>query len=510
MTLTSMGKSSQATDVKLCLRLQKVIYFCEIEESRLSAGPSKSTVSACADGEALAEEDKKPSDNWVDVEEAQHCTQPKTCPDGKAVVVETDKQHLMLAAERLEEPELIDNAALKTIKESNMGSEGPEEAEQTKVDKVPSSNKAVRFQLPPKTIRSSEADDSQASFFEIDVLGECCVSTFMNTRHSESWIGITDDWLLQKQILKEGQGKATRPDVGQEVTIKLLGVLEDGTIIDRDPKLTFLLGDGDVIQALEYCAFSMQLDEIALVISDGQYAYGHIGRAPDIPPDATVIYEIQLLDVRNAPDTKQLSPSECIRICKQKRERGNYHFQRGDYHSAVKSYNLALDILSISSELKPSAQEAEELQEDGLKCLNNLAAAQLKLNLHEEVIASSNAVLRLDPNNVKALFRKGKLLSEQGDYKGAMETLKRALKLEPSTKAIHAELSKLVKKQTGQTQPLKEKVSSRHKSAVKPLTSLPTAQESSSAVPWKWLFWICDGGHWMCGYHCCVGSKRPN
>ncbi|XP_072889145.1 FKBP prolyl isomerase 16 isoform X2 [Hemitrygon akajei] len=422
--------------------------------------------SACTDGEALVEEDKKLSDNWVDVEEAQYCTQPKVCPDGKAMVVEMDKQHLMLTAERLEGREAIDDAALKTIEESDMGSEELEEAEQTKVDKVPSFIKAVRFQLPPRTIRASEADDSQAPFFEIDGLGECYLSTFMTTCHSENWIGITDDWLIQKQILKEGQGKATRPDVGQEVTIKLLGALEDGTIIDRDPKLTFLLGDGDVIQALEYCAFSMQLDEVALVISDGMYTYGHIGRAPDIPPDATVIYEIQLLDVRNAPDPKELSPSDCIRICKQKRERGNYHFQR----------------------VKPNAQEAEELQEDGLKCLNNLAAAQLKLNLHEEVIASSNAVLHLDPNNVKALFRKGKLLSEQGDYEGAMETLKKALKLEPGTKAIHAELSKLVKKQTGQPQSPKEKDRNWQKRAAKPLTSLLTAQESSPAVPWKWLF----------------------
>ncbi|XP_078386536.1 FKBP prolyl isomerase 16 [Cetorhinus maximus] len=273
----------------------------------------------------------------------------------------------------------------------------------------------------------------------------------------------SDDWLLQKQILKEGQGQATKPDVGQEVTIKLLGVLEDETIIDRDPKLTFVIGDGDVIQALEFCAFSMQLDEVALVVSDAQYAYGHTGRVPDVPPDATLIYEVQLLRVRNAPDPKRMSVSDCIRICKQKRERGNYHFQREDYHSAVKSYNLALDILNISSELNPSAQEAEELQEDGLKCLNNLAAAQLKLDLREE------------------------LLSEQGDYEEAMETLKRALKLEPSTKAIHAELSKLVKKKIGQTGPLKKK-NMCQKLGEKPVTFLPAPHKSGLAVPWKWLF----------------------
>ncbi|XP_067873860.1 peptidyl-prolyl cis-trans isomerase FKBP8-like [Heterodontus francisci] len=445
--------------------------------------------SACPDGETLAEveEDKKQSGNWADIEVAQCCTQPKTYPDGEALVAEMDKQHQMLGAKTAEGPEHVDEAALKTIKESVMGSVNPEEAEQTNLDKVPSLSKAVRFQLPPETIRASDVDDLQTPFFEIDGLGECCVSTSLNTCHSESWIGITDDFLLQKQILKEGQGQATRPEVGQEVTIKLLGVLEDGTIIDKDPKLTFVIGDGDVLQALEFCAFTMQLDEVALIIADGQYAYGRTGRAPDVPADATLIYEVQLLNVRNAPDPKRQSVSDCIRICKQKRERGNYHFQREDYHSAVKSYNLALDVLNVSSKLNPSAQEAEELQEDGLKCLNNLAAAQLKLDLHEEVIASSNAVLQLDPNNVKALFRKGKLLSEQGDYAEAMETLKRALKLEPSTKAIHAELSKLVKKQTGQTVPLKQKNSTCQELGKKPEAFLP-GQESGPAVPWKWLF----------------------
>ncbi|XP_072421023.1 peptidyl-prolyl cis-trans isomerase FKBP8-like isoform X2 [Chiloscyllium punctatum] len=422
--------------------------------------------SACPDGETLAEVDgdKKQADNWADIEGAQRYTRPKTCPDGEALVDEMGKHHQMLGAQTVRGPGNTDEAAFKTNNESIMGSVSPQEVGQTNLDKVPGLSKVVRFQLPPETIRASDVDDLQAPFFEIDGLGECCVSTFTNTYHSENWIGITDDWLLQKQILKEGQGQATRPDVGQEVTLKLLGVLEDGTIIDRDPKLTFIIGDGDVIQALEFCAFSMQLDEVALVISDGQYAYGHTGREPDVPADATVIYEVQLLNVRNAPDLKTLSVSDCIRICKQKRERGNYHFQREDYHNAVKSYNLALDVLNISSESNPSAQEAEELQEDGLKCLNNLAAAQLKLELRDE------------------------LLSERGDYEEAMETLKRALKLEPSTKAIHAELSKLVQKRTGRGGTLKLKNSLCQKPGEKRATFHSESQKSGLAIPWKWLF----------------------
>lgn len=44
-----------------------------------------------------------------------------------------------------------------------------------------------------------------------------------------------------------------------------------------------------------------------------------------------------------------------------------------------------------------------------VKCLNNLAAAQLKLEQYEEALSTSRDVLTLEQNNVKALFRTGKV-----------------------------------------------------------------------------------------------------
>uniref|UniRef100_A0A671K0V4 FKBP prolyl isomerase 16 n=1 Tax=Sinocyclocheilus anshuiensis TaxID=1608454 RepID=A0A671K0V4_9TELE len=77
-----------------------------------------------------------------------------------------------------------------------------------------------------------------------------------------------------------------------------------------------------------------------------------------------------------------------------------------------------------------------EVNDYQVKCLNNLAAAQLKLGQSDEALHTSRDVLFLDPQNVKALFRKGKLLSDKGEYEEAMENLKKALKLEPSTKSL--------------------------------------------------------------------------
>lgn len=53
--------------------------------------------------------------------------------------------------------------------------------------------------------------------------------------------------------------------------------------------------------------------------------------------------------------------------------------------------------------------EEEEVQDYRVKCLNNLATSQLKLEQYDEALRTSRDVLALEPNNVKALFRTGKV-----------------------------------------------------------------------------------------------------
>ena len=47
--------------------------------------------------------------------------------------------------------------------------------------------------------------------------------------------------------------------------------------------------------------------------------------------------------------------------------------------------------------------------EERLKALNNMAAAQIKLAAYDAVLVSVRCVLECQPDNVKALFRKGKV-----------------------------------------------------------------------------------------------------
>ncbi|XP_060086542.1 peptidyl-prolyl cis-trans isomerase FKBP8-like, partial [Heteronotia binoei] len=251
---------------------------------------------------------------------------------------------------------------------------------------------------------------------------------------AEEWTDVLGSGSLKKKVLVAGQGRETRPVKGQDVTIRLKATLEDGTLVEENQSLTFTLGDCDVIQALDLCVQLMEVGETALIQSDPKYCHGSQGRSPDIPPDAALTLEAELLAVRDAPDLELLSGKEKVELANRKRERGNSHYQRADYVLAINSYDIALKVIGSSSKVDFSPEEEAELLDVKLKCLNNLAASQLKLDHYEAALKSCNQVLEQQPDNIKALFRKGKVLAQQGEYSEAIPILKAALKLEPANK----------------------------------------------------------------------------
>ncbi|NXY92544.1 FKBP8 isomerase, partial [Alcedo cyanopectus] len=240
--------------------------------------------------------------------------------------------------------------------------------------------------------------------------------------------------LLKKKTLVPGQGVHTRPLKGQNVTVRMKATLEDGTVVEESSALTFTVGDCDVLQALDLCVQFVETGETALIVADAKYCYGVQGRSPDIPPNSALTLEVELLAAQEAQDLELLSGKEKIDLANRKRERGNFFYQQADYMLAINSYDIALQIICSSSKVNFSPEEEAELLEVKVKCLNNLAASQLKLDHYEAALKSCNLVLEHQPGNIKALFRKGKVLAQQGEYREAIPILKAALKLEPSNK----------------------------------------------------------------------------
>lgn len=104
----------------------------------------------------------------------------------------------------------------------------------------------------------------------------------------------------------------------------------------------------------------------------------------------------------------------CLKIRDRKRERGNWWFSRDEPVLAIQCYRRCLDYLQPSvddsnkqTDNKIIDEQLQALLVDRTKVYNNLAAAQIKTEAYDAALESVDNVLRVEPENIKALYRKG-------------------------------------------------------------------------------------------------------
>ncbi|XP_041372557.1 peptidyl-prolyl cis-trans isomerase FKBP8-like [Gigantopelta aegis] len=262
----------------------------------------------------------------------------------------------------------------------------------------------------------------------------------------DEWMDILGNGLLKKKVLKSGEGRSSRPKAGETVFLKTEGKLDDGTVIDKFESVSFILGDGDVIQAWDLAVSLMDMGEICELVTHCKYAYGSVGR-DNIPGDAAIIYTLELVKKEPGLDLDSMSVEERTQKGEAKRERGNHLFSRKEFQAAINSYTKALRILEHQASTHNVDPDAlKNLSNSQIKCYNNLAACQLKIEAYDAAIKSSNKVLSNEPDNVKALFRIGKSYSCKGDCENAEPYLRKALSLDPQSKMLHRELAWVTRK----------------------------------------------------------------
>jgi len=97
-------------------------------------------------------------------------------------------------------------------------------------------------------------------------------------------------------------GSGDSPEPGQTVIVHYTGWLEDGkkfdSSLDRGQPFSFPIGAGRVIRGWDEGVATMQLCGQRRLIIPPELAYGPQGRPPTIPADATLIFDVELLEVR--------------------------------------------------------------------------------------------------------------------------------------------------------------------------------------------------------------------
>jgi peptidylprolyl isomerase len=110
---------------------------------------------------------------------------------------------------------------------------------------------------------------------------------------------ITTDSGLQYVDITEGTG--AMPQSGQRVTVHYTGTLEDGTKFDssrdRGRPFTFQIGVGQVIKGWDEGVSTMRVGGQRKLVIPAELGYGSRGAGGVIPPNATLIFDVELLRI---------------------------------------------------------------------------------------------------------------------------------------------------------------------------------------------------------------------
>uniref|UniRef100_A0A8C5VTU7 peptidylprolyl isomerase n=1 Tax=Microcebus murinus TaxID=30608 RepID=A0A8C5VTU7_MICMU len=270
-------------------------------------------------------------------------------------------------------------------------------------------------------------------------------------RLSQRMLDISGDRGVLKDVIREGAGDLVTPDAS--VLVKYSGYLEhmdkpfDSNCFRKTPRL-MKLGEDITLWGMELGLLSMRRGELARFLFRPNYAYGTLGCPPLIPPNATVLFEIELLDFLDSAESDKFCAlsaeqqdefplQKVLKVAATEREFGNYLFRQNRFYNAKVRYKRALQLLHRRT---APLDEQHLVEAAKLLVLLNLSFAYLKLDRPIMALRYGEQALLIDQKNAKALFRCGQLMTE---YQKARDFLVRAQKEQPFNHDINNELKKL-------------------------------------------------------------------
>ena len=176
------------------------------------------------------------------------------------------------------------------------------------VDKISQNDKLIKVNILRVGENAKNFKADQARFEELQAgLGQAAAAKEKQAAQKQADL-IKKQWPdaqttssgLMYIITKEGHGPA--PKKSQSVSVHYSGTLLDGqqfdSSYDRGEPIVFPVGTGRVIPGWDEALLSMKKGEKRTLIVPSDLAYGKNGRPPVIPPSSTLVFKMELIDIK--------------------------------------------------------------------------------------------------------------------------------------------------------------------------------------------------------------------
>jgi len=225
---------------------------------------------------------------------------------------------------------------------------------------------------------------------------------------------------LKYIVLNDSEGTSAVP--GQAVEVHYTGYLLDGKVFDssleRNEPIEFVLGQSQVIKGWEEGIALMNIGDKYRLIIPPDLAYGKKGAGTVIPPDATLVFDVELMSVSEP----KISITETLFLT-----------------IMNKGVNAAIDQYK---ELKATSMDKYNFKESQL---NSLGYQLLQVGKTKEAMEILKLNVEAYPNSANVYDSIGEAYMIDGNTKMAKENYQKSLELNPKNNNAIEMLEKLQK-----------------------------------------------------------------
>ena len=223
-------------------------------------------------------------------------------------------------------------------------------------------------------------------------------------------LGVTTASGLTYVITSRGTGR--KPKTGETVVVHYTGTLSDGTKFDsshdRNDPIAFPIGTGAVIKGWDEGIAQLGIGDRAVLVIPPALGYGPRGAGGVIPPNATLVFVVELVDIKGAALSQVLSKTldeqgieAAIAQYRELKSRGFDNLYAAESDVNVLGYRLlqqrktkeAIEILKLNVEAYPQSANAYDSLAEAYMLNGDTALA---IENYEKSVA-------LDPKNTNAI-----------------------------------------------------------------------------------------------------------